>query len=107
MPSVGIAPDMMAAFLKEMKTVRLRKVSGSMPLPPSLRNTEEFALQRRGSLPTLRKVGRGNFGLSLGISVNGEQRDDPEAHVGEKRKRGDECDLEHFRDDLRMLSSVL
>lgn len=104
-PTVGIAPDMMASFLKEMKTVRLRKVSGSMPLPtgPSSNNMEGSTLQRRGSLPALRKVGGESSTSSLSVSLNGKRRDNPEAHAGEKRKRGDERDLEDFRDDLRVL----
>lgn len=83
--------------------MRLRKVSGSMPLPtgPSSNNMEGSTLQRRGSLPALRKVGGESSTSSLSVSLNGKRRDNPEAHAGEKRKRGDERDLEDFRDDLR------
>ena len=84
-PTVGLAADKMAAFLNEMKTVRLRKVSerfsgnNSAP-PPSERFNTQSTLRglssSQRSEPTIPLLKASNF-------TNSES----EIHMGEKRKR--------------------
>ncbi|KAF5381994.1 hypothetical protein D9615_004205 [Tricholomella constricta] len=88
-PAIGIAPDKMAAFLKEMKTVRLRKVSGN--LPPSLNSS--FSHQPVASGSTFRDVLRRSTSASNFLHAD--------ARVGDKRKRIAD-DLAEFQDHLRI-----
>jgi hypothetical protein len=91
-PTVGLAADKMAAFLNEMKTVRLRKVSerssGANPtLPPSEPFSVQSALRRSSSLqrsqmtiPLPTSIRASNIGTSPALSGS-------ETRMGEKRKR--------------------
>ncbi|KAH8831412.1 hypothetical protein DL96DRAFT_1587697 [Flagelloscypha sp. PMI_526] len=91
LPSVGLPPDKVAAFLNEMKTVRLRKVSHGTPLwssstsrpaPPSI-GSQSFALGE-GNAAILRK-------LQLNASASSSSRTGShtitDIRIGEKRKR--------------------
>ena len=84
-PTIGLAADKMAAFLNEMKTVRLRKVSerssrDNPAPPPSAHFDTQSALRRLSSLqrshPTISLLKASNIGNS-----------ESEIHMGEKRKR--------------------
>ena len=94
-PTVGLAADKMAAFLNEMKTVRLRKVSerssGDNPAPPSERFSSQSALRRFSSVQTLQPT----ISLLKASNINSES----EIRMGEKRKRN----MINIRDDAGKL----
>ncbi|KAF8802427.1 hypothetical protein BYT27DRAFT_7235351 [Phlegmacium glaucopus] len=86
-PTVGLAADKMAAFLSEMKTVRLRKVSGrssgNNPAPaslPSERFSAQAALRRSSSSQ------RSQLAMPLLTSIRASNIDSSSA-LSEKRKR--------------------
>lgn len=105
---------MMASFLKEMKTVRLRKVSGGPP-PPSIAESSRSALSsgsvRRSTsdgqgsqqhAAILRKIGMASqplFRSTSSTSSSGAWKE-TEARIGDKRKRF-ESGHGDFQDDLR------
>ncbi|KAF8072131.1 hypothetical protein FPV67DRAFT_1651324 [Lyophyllum atratum] len=94
-PAIGIAPDKMAAFLTEMKTVRLKKVSGNLPLPFS--GNSSFSHESSSSGSRIRDLPRRS--MSSQVS-NSRSTDAWDPRVGDKRKRGEDG-LAEFRDDLR------
>lgn len=83
----------MAAFLSEMKTVRLRKVSerssGDTPGPPSERSSTQSVLQRslsslqrsQPAMPLLTSIRASNIDTSTALSES-------DIRMSEKRKRG-------------------
>lgn len=89
-PTVGLAADKMAAFLNEMKTVRLRKVSerssGDNLAPPFERTNAQSALRR--SLPS--QTSQSTIPLPTSIRVSNitiSALNESENRMGEKRKR--------------------
>jgi hypothetical protein len=102
-PTVGLAADKMAAFLNEMKTVRLRKVSerssGDNPAPPpSERFNTQSALRGlsflQSSQPTIPLLKSSNIANSESEII----------HMREKRKRN----TINIRDDAgKLLLSLL
>jgi len=109
---VGVAPDKMAAFLSEMKTVRLRKVNGGVPSRSVSAAGSSASGSGSGELARSASVGQGSFhhsavlrrklgAFSPSASVsatssfrsfengNRDRQDGSmdEARVGEKRKR--------------------
>jgi hypothetical protein len=90
-PTVNVPSDKMAAFLSEMKTVRLRKVSTGASAGPS-------GLQRRASVGGVRSSHAGSHGQgslhqsaalkkTAASSFSSLEDREEDARTGEKRKR--------------------
>ncbi|KAF4613638.1 hypothetical protein D9613_007665 [Agrocybe pediades] len=88
LPTVGLAPDKMAAFLTEMKTVRLRKISERSRSPPYSRSftvatpapaVSGLSQHRSFTVPRPRTTTQDVLPISHPSTVS--------AHAGEKRKR--------------------
>lgn len=91
----------MAAFLTEMKTVRLKKVSADPSSGSSSSNVVRKNSLNQGSISlvaSLRKVGDSSFSARR----NSFERDDIPSgtRVGDKRKR-DNNELSEYQEDLR------
>lgn len=109
-PTVGVTPDKMAAFLSEMKTVRLRKVSG---IPGNSSPTVGSSLASRvasgpGALRRTASVGQSSLRRAVDSSFDPRSfrsetawhRDNGDNRTSEKRKR-DGSGHAKFQDDLR------
>jgi len=91
MPTIGIAPDKMAAFLTEMKTVRLRKISERQRSPHSQSFSVSAATpaaslarlrqQNSFTVPRPRSTGTESLTMSYPSTIS--------TLTGEKRKRTD------------------
>ncbi|KAF8958337.1 hypothetical protein BDZ97DRAFT_1762219 [Flammula alnicola] len=110
--TVGLAPDKMAAFLIEMKTVRLRKTSERSqpsranatfiaPAPP----TRVAQLPSRRSLP-LRQTQSANTSASDSFSSSSDLRTESDARTGEKRKRAAAANQEEIHGPLKRHSGI-
>ncbi|KIJ92501.1 hypothetical protein K443DRAFT_435103 [Laccaria amethystina LaAM-08-1] len=104
-PCIGIAPDKVAAFLTEMKTVRLRKVSGRSASAEDLligsSSDARMSHKKSFTTPSLRPTNLAGASTALNKYSDILSASLPagmDAHVGEKRKRFDSI---ASRDDSR------
>jgi len=91
--TIGIAPDKMASFLKEMKTVRLRKVSersGSMGAESSFSSAANTSGVDLSSLRRSGSIQHPEFSLpstSRNILSGNHSMSEIDTRIGDKRKR--------------------